>query len=225
MIGIVDYGAGNIRSVRKAFAFLGRDSVVLDSPEGFAGVDRVVLPGVGSFGYAMDMLRKQGLFEPIGAWAASGRPLFGICLGLQLLAEGSDESPGVSGFGFFNGVCGRFAGGKVPQIGWNRVRLLRPDPLFAGIRDGEFFYYANSFYPPPVAGVLAVSNTASSSRRRSRRRTSGAFSSTPKRAERPACGFSGTGRDHVSRKGHPVPRRGRGACRQGDRIRGPQARR
>ncbi len=158
MIGIVDYGAGNLRSVRKAFAFLGQEAVILDSPEGFAAVDRVVLPGVGSFGYAMDRLRERRLYECIGAWAASGRPLFGICLGLQLLTEGSEESPGVAGFGFFKGVCGRFPGEKVPQIGWNSVRVLRRDPLFAGIRDGEFFYYANSFYPPVDAAVPAVSD-------------------------------------------------------------------
>jgi imidazole glycerol phosphate synthase glutamine amidotransferase subunit len=157
MIGIVDYGAGNLGSVRKAFAYLGRDSVVLDSPEGFDGVDGVVLPGVGSFGFAMGTLRERGLLERVGAWAASGRPLFGICLGLQLLAEGSGESPGVPGFGVFEGTCGKFAAGKVPQIGWNGVRVLRPDPLFAGIRDGEFFYYANSFFPPSGPGVLAVS--------------------------------------------------------------------
>ncbi len=158
MIGIVDYGAGNLRSVRKAFAFLGKDAVILDSPEGFAAVDRVVLPGVGSFGYAMDRLRERRLFECIGEWGASGRPLFGICLGLQLLAETSDESPGVTGFGFFKGVCRRLPGKKVPQIGWNSVRVLGQDPLLAGIRDGEFFYYANSFYPPAGAGVLAVSD-------------------------------------------------------------------
>ncbi len=158
MIGIVDYGAGNLRSVRKAFAFLGRDAVILDSPEGFSAVDRVVLPGVGSFGYAMDKLRERGLIEGIGTWVASGRPLFGICLGLQLLAKGSDESPGVDGFGFFEGVCRRFPGEKVPQIGWNSVRVLRQDPLFAGIGDGEYFYYANSFYPPADPDVLAVSD-------------------------------------------------------------------
>ena len=94
MIGIVDYGAGNLRSVRKALAFLGFESVILDSPEGFAAIDRLVLPGVGSFGYAMDRIRERGLFEPVADWAASGRPLFGICLGLQLLSEGSDETPG-----------------------------------------------------------------------------------------------------------------------------------
>jgi len=158
MIGIVDYGAGNLRSVGKALAFLGFESVILDSPDGFAAIDRLVLPGVGSFGYAMDRIRERGLFEPVAAWAAAGRPLFGICLGLQLLSEGSDETPGTPGFGIFEGVCRKFASAKVPQIGWNSFRIRREDPLFAGIRDGEYFYYANSFYLPSGPGVLAVSD-------------------------------------------------------------------
>jgi glutamine amidotransferase len=159
MIGIVDYGAGNLKSVRKAFAHLGFEAVVLDSPEGFDGVDKLVLPGVGSFGFAMDRIRERGLDRAVTDWAESGRPLFGICLGLQLLMEGSEESPDVSGFGFFRGVCPAFKSGKVPQIGWNSLDFRKEDPLFQGLHEGAFFYYCNSYYPSPAtdAEVLAVS--------------------------------------------------------------------
>lgn len=159
MIGIVDYGAGNLRSVRNAFAFLGCGSVVLDSPVGLDGIDRLVLPGVGSFGFAMDRLEERGMADALRRWIGSGRPILGICLGLQLLTAGSAESPGVAGLGVFGGVCRKFAAGRVPQIGWNGLSLRREDALLAGIRDGEHFYYANSFYPGPEAlpQALAVS--------------------------------------------------------------------
>ncbi len=159
MIGVVDYGAGNLKSVRKAFAHLGFDSVVLDSPEGFEAVDKLVVPGVGSFGFAMNRIRERGLDKAVSDLAASGRPVFGICLGLQLLMEGSEESPEARGFGFFRGVCPVYASGKVPQIGWNSLDFRREDSLFRGIREGAFFYYCNSYYPSPKtdADILAVS--------------------------------------------------------------------
>jgi glutamine amidotransferase len=159
MIGIVDYGAGNLKSVRKAFARLGFEAVILDSPEGFDAVDKLVLPGVGSFGFAMDRIRERKLDRAVADLAASGRPLFGICLGLQLLMEGSEESPDARGFAFFRGVCPAYRSGKVPQIGWNSLSFRSEDPLFHGIRQGAFFYYCNSFYPSPDtdAEVLGVS--------------------------------------------------------------------
>lgn len=160
MIGIVDYGAGNLKSVRKAFAFLGFESAVLESPAGLVGADRLVLPGVGSFGFAMDRLRESGLAVALDGWIRSGRPLLGICLGMQLLTGGSEESPGVPGFGVFGGTCRRYAAGRVPQIGWNSLSPRRPDPLLSGVEDGANFYFANSFYPGPEAGAdtLAVSD-------------------------------------------------------------------
>ena len=159
MIGIVDSGAGNLMSVRKAFAFLGFKTVILTGAEGFDAVDRLVLPGVGAFGYAMDQIKKRGLFEPLKAWMESDLPLLGICLGLQLLTDGSEESPGVSGFGVFKTSCEKFLTGKVPQIGWNSLRMCRKDKLFCGIKDGEFFYFANSFYPASQdkESILALS--------------------------------------------------------------------
>jgi len=161
MIGIVDYGAGNLRSVRKALQFLGFEAAVIAGPENLANADRLILPGVGSFGYAMEQIRARRLFEPLKEWLESGRPLMGICLGLQLLTEGSQESPGAAGFAVFKGNCRRFLARRVPQIGWNSLKILRADGLFSGIREGEFFYFANSYYPAPVDEdvecVLAVS--------------------------------------------------------------------
>jgi imidazole glycerol phosphate synthase glutamine amidotransferase subunit len=147
MIKIVDYGAGNLKSVRQAFSLLGYEAEVLAGAEGLPAADRIVLPGVGSFGYAMGQIRQRGLFGPMKEWMESGRPLLGICLGLQLLTEGSQESPGVPGFGIFPGSCQKFLRGKVPHLGWNSLRKRRKDDLFSGIRDGEFFYFANSYYP------------------------------------------------------------------------------
>jgi len=160
MIGIVNYGAGNLMSVRKAFAFLGFETKILAGAADFGSVDRIILPGVGSFGYAMDRIRERGLFEKLNEWMASGLPLLGICLGLQLLADGSQESPGVPGFGVFRGSCRKFLSGKVPQIGWNSLRTLRKDNLLSEIRDGEFFYFANSYYPAPEdkGCVLAIAD-------------------------------------------------------------------
>ena len=148
MIGIVDYGAGNLKSVRKAFAFLGlRNRVVLDSPEGFAGVDRLVLPGVGSFGYAMDRLRERGLFEPVGEWAASGRPLFGICLGLQLLVGGERRIAGRLRLRRLRGRLPEISGGQGPP---DRLEQRPPPaggPPFRRDRDGEYFYYRQQLLP------------------------------------------------------------------------------
>ena len=103
MIAIIDYGAGNIESVRKAFEFIGADAVVTSDPELLKNSDAAVLPGVGSFGDAMDNIKARGLLEPIKEFAASGKPFLGICLGLQILFESSEESPGVEGLGILKG--------------------------------------------------------------------------------------------------------------------------
>lgn len=162
MIGIVDYGAGNLGSVRKALQFLGFEATVIAGPEGLSDADRLILPGVGSFGYAMDQIRTRRLFEPLRHWLESGCPVLGICLGLQLLTESSQESPGAAGFSVFKGNCRKFLSGKVPQIGWNSLKIRRVDGLFSGIGEGEFFYFANSYYPAPdnedTECVLAVSD-------------------------------------------------------------------
>lgn len=155
MIGILDYGMGNLGSVTNACAYLSLAAQVLTHPEGMEECRAIVLPGVGAFGDCMDHLQAHGFVEPVKAWIAADRPFLGICLGLQVLFEGSDESPEVPGLGVFSGRVVRFPdtyGLKVPQIGWNEVRQVRSDcPLFRGIPDGAFFYFVHSYYVEPAA--------------------------------------------------------------------------
>ncbi len=146
MIGIVDYGAGNLRSVCKALAYLQTPHCLVRSPQELEAVDRVILPGVGSFGYAVERLRAAGLFDPLMVWLEKGRTFFGICLGLQLLLQGSEESPDVLGFGVLKGESRRFQGRRVPQIGWNSVEFESSCPLFAGLASGEYFYFVHSYW-------------------------------------------------------------------------------
>ena len=159
MIAIIDYGAGNLKSVKKAFDFLGAESRVVSGPEGLEGVERIVLPGVGAFGAAANRLTDAGLFEPIRAWLAADRPFLGICLGLQLLFEGSAETPGAAGFGIFHGRCLRFTEGKVPQIGWNQIRGRREEALLEGITDDSFFYFLHGYYCAPQDDDVVVAET------------------------------------------------------------------
>lgn len=153
MIGIIDYGMGNLGSVSNACRFLQCPARLVAEPGQLCDCRAVILPGVGAFGDCMDHLVRHGLAEPMKAWLAEGRPFLGICLGLHMLFEGSDEAPGVPGLGVLPGRIRKFApvpGRKVPQIGWNRVRQARPDcPLFDGIPDQAFFYFVHSYYAVP----------------------------------------------------------------------------
>ena len=159
MIGIIDYGAGNLRSVRKAFDFLQVPNSLIRTAAEWRGMERLVLPGVGAFGAAVGQLRERGLFSPLREWLADDRPFLGICLGMQLLLEGSEESPDAKGFGTFPGRCRRFEHGKVPQIGWNELWPALPLPLFSGIADGTFFYFIHGFYVPPLSGPGVAAET------------------------------------------------------------------
>lgn len=157
MIGVIDYGMGNLGSVANALAFLGAPARVLRGPDELAECRALILPGVGAFGDCMANLRRHGYVEPLQAWLAGDRPLLGICLGLQVLCEASEESPGVEGFGLVPAPVVKFAptpGRKVPQIGWNRVRMAPGPacPLFRGIPDGSYFYFVHSYYLPGAAG-------------------------------------------------------------------------
>ncbi len=144
MIGIIDYGAGNMDSVLKALDHLGLEARTVVSPEGMGGIDRLIIPGVGSYGSALDRIEERGLRAPIEEWLREGRPLLGICLGMQLLYEGSEETPGRAGFGYFRGTCRRMLSRKVPHMGWNEAALLRPDPLFEGV-GGKRFYFVHGY--------------------------------------------------------------------------------
>ena len=149
MIGIIDYGMGNLGSVTNAFRFLGLPAKVVTSAVEMDGVEAMILPGVGAFGDCVAHLASHGLQPVVQAWLKADRPFLGICLGLQVLFEGSEEAPGVSGLGIWPGRVRRFrsdAGLKVPQMGWNRVEQVRADcPLFRDIPDGAHFYFVHSY--------------------------------------------------------------------------------
>ena len=149
MIAIIDYGAGNLQSVKKAFDFIGAESVITDNPETINACDKILLPGVGSFGDAMDSMTQKGLVETVKQNAVSGKPFLGICLGLQLLFEESEESPGVNGLGIFKGKIKKFSpdmGLEIPHIGWNSLEIRQKDTLFKGIPENSYVYFVHSYY-------------------------------------------------------------------------------
>lgn len=149
MIAIIDYGAGNLQSVKKALDFIGAESVIIDNPETINACDKILLPGVGSFGDAMDSMNKKGLVETVKQNALSGKAFLGICLGLQLLFEESEESPGVQGLGIFKGKIRKFPSGmglKIPHIGWNSLEIKQKDTLFKGIPENSYVYFVHSYY-------------------------------------------------------------------------------
>ena len=149
MIAIIDYDAGNIRSVEKAAAFLGQEACLTRDPEVLLSADKLILPGVGAFGDAMGRLEAYGLIEVIRKACGKGVPFLGICLGLQLLFEESEESPGIKGLGLLKGRIRRLPvkdGLKVPDIGWNSLSLPRESRLFTGIEQGDFVYFVHSYY-------------------------------------------------------------------------------
>ncbi len=149
MIAIIDYDAGNLKSVEKAFAYLGVEAMITRDREAILQADKVILPGVGAFGMAMEKLHRYHLVDTIKEVADSGKPLFGICLGLQLFFESSDENEGVEGLSLMKGKILRIPdkeGLKIPQIGWNDL-TVRPDSrLFHGIEKGSYVYFVHSYY-------------------------------------------------------------------------------
>ena len=149
MIAILDYDAGNIKSVEKAFKILGEDTVLTRDFSVIKRAERVVLPGVGSFAAAMENLKKYELDKAIHEFVESGKPFLGICLGLQLLFESSEESIGVEGLGILDGKVIRIPDGpgiKVPHIGWNSLDFPNKGRLFEGIDEGSFVYFVHSYY-------------------------------------------------------------------------------
>jgi glutamine amidotransferase len=149
---IVDYGVGNLRSAQKAFEHLGQPALVTSDADRIARAPAVVLPGQGAFATCMENLTAAGLVEPVVAAARSGRPFLGICVGMQLLFEESEESPGVRGLGIFEGKVVRFPHRrdlKVPHMGWNQLRVKRRVPALADVTDGDYVYFVHSFHPVP----------------------------------------------------------------------------
>lgn len=149
MIAVIDYGAGNIQSVVKAFRFLGCNIQVTNDAEELRNASAAVLPGVGAFGDSMQSLHNSGLVNPVLDFIESGKPFLGICLGLQLLFEGSEESTGISGLGVLKGTIRRIpaeAGLKIPHIGWNSLTLKKTDGMFQGLEQNPYVYFVHSYY-------------------------------------------------------------------------------
>lgn len=149
MIAIIDYDAGNIKSVEKAMTSLKQDVVVTRKPEELLNADKVILPGVGAFGDAMDKLNRYGLIPVIHKIVENGTPFLGICLGLQLMFDESEESPGVSGLGLLKGKIKKIpaaTGLKIPHIGWNSLKFPNESRLFQQIEEESYVYFVHSFY-------------------------------------------------------------------------------
>lgn len=152
MIVIVDYGMGNLRSVQKGFEKVGQQAVVSRDPDEVKSADRLVLPGVGAFPMCMENLSKLDLVEPIQEFIKTGRPFLGICLGLQLLFDESEEFGIHKGLGVIPGTVKEFDRGlglKIPHMGWNQVYFTKESDLFKDVEDGSYFYFVHSFYVVP----------------------------------------------------------------------------
>ena len=188
MIALIDYGISNLRSVQKAFAHLGVDVTLIDTPDQLAQAERLILPGVGAFRAGMDGLRARGLIEPIKQAVADGKPLIGICLGMQLLFESSDELGDTVGLGLLPGHVTKIkmqeAGGmmqdtphssvrslpvglvtrhslKIPHMGWNQLDLVRDHPLVTGVESGSYAYFVHSYavYPEHADADIVIATT------------------------------------------------------------------
>jgi len=154
MINIIDYEMGNLRSVEKAFEKLGFAARVSADPQDIASADKVVLPGVGAFRDCIGNLRQGGFVEPLLAHVAAGKPLLGICVGMQMLFDESEEFGRHQGLGLIPGKVVRFPSGmiengeqlKVPHMGWNNIRIQQASPIFRGVADGSFVYFVHSYY-------------------------------------------------------------------------------
>ena len=157
MIAIVDYGAGNLHSVKKAFDHLGAEAVVTDQPGTVAAASKIVLPGVGHFS-SLQALNTTGLDEALLQSASGGKPFLGICLGMQWLFEGSEECLEVAGAGIFPGKCRQFPSSvKSPHVGWNSLAVQQGSRLLRGIAPDSFVYYTHSFHAPVVTETAAAS--------------------------------------------------------------------
>ena len=162
MIAVIDYEMGNLRSVQKALEHVGARAVITRDPAVIAAADAAVLPGVGAFGMCMENLRRHGLIAPVKDYVATGRPFLGICLGMQLLFDGSEEFGPVAGLGVLRGRVVRFPPSpelKVPHMGWNAVRVARRTPTLAGIDDGDYVYFVHSYYPVPADPAVVATTT------------------------------------------------------------------
>lgn len=160
MIAVIDYGMGNLRSVQKALDVVGAKAKITSDPRDIKKCDKLVFPGVGAFGEAMKELKRRKLVEPIKYAIASGKPFLGLCLGLQLLFEKSEEAPGVRGLGILKGESKRFRvkGLKVPHMGWNSIDAKRAD-IVRGVPKGSYMYFVHSYYVKPKEKNVILTTT------------------------------------------------------------------
>ena len=164
MIALLDYGAGNLRSVEKALRFVGGNVRLVQSPDGMKNASAVVLPGVGAFDDCVNAMQRQELLEATREFVGTGRPFLGICIGYQTLFERSEEfDSSATGLGLFAGKVVRFPDGqklKIPQIGWNQIEIVQPEcPVFSGVENGSHVYFVHSFYPQPEDDSIAATRT------------------------------------------------------------------
>ncbi|MFA5356989.1 MAG: imidazole glycerol phosphate synthase subunit HisH [Candidatus Omnitrophota bacterium] len=163
MIAIIDYGMGNIHSVQKAVESMGERVIVTNDPGQVSSSDKAILPGVGAFDDAMEELKKRGLAEELAGYVKKGKLLLGICLGMQLLLESSEEAKRSGGLGFLKGEVKKFdakSGLKVPHMGWNQLKINNPTcPLLKGVDEGSYVYFCHSYYPNPQDKEVAATTT------------------------------------------------------------------
>ena len=162
MTGIIDYGAGNLRSVANAVHALGIEPRLIAKPADLAGVDHLILPGVGAFGDCMEELAKRDLIGPLRDWVRAGKPYFGICLGYQILFERSEEDGSTEGLGLFRGIVKRFEedGRKIPHMGWNSAIPQDPrDRMWEGLGSEPYFYFVHSYFPVPADPSIVAMRT------------------------------------------------------------------
>jgi imidazole glycerol-phosphate synthase subunit HisH len=156
---VIDYDLGNLPSVTKALERIGVDNTIVERPDELAAYDVVVLPGVGHFGTGIRNLRDRGFDTAITEWAASGAPLLGICVGLQLFMESSDEDPDERGLGIVKGHVRRLSAPKVPHMGWNTLDVSSDAKVLSAVEPGDMAYFVHSYYVDPAEPVVAATTT------------------------------------------------------------------
>ncbi len=161
-VGIIDYGMGNLRSVLTGLRRVSVDASIISSPDEVKNYDKIILPGVGAFGDAMNNLKKYGFDDALSDFVKKGRPFLGICLGFQLLFEESEESAGIKGLSFFKGRVRKFPelpDIRIPHVGWNTVNLKKESVLFDGIENPSYFYFVHSYYVAPENEEIVLGET------------------------------------------------------------------
>ncbi|MCH2204474.1 MAG: imidazole glycerol phosphate synthase subunit HisH [Lentisphaerales bacterium] len=163
MIAVIDYKAGNLRSVQRALEKIGVESIVTHEPEKILAADHVIFPGVGAAGSAMKSLTEMGIGKVLKECVDSGKPVLGICLGTQIIMEHSEEDDGVDCLGIIKGKTIRFQFDNpnvtVPEMGWNQVKFGKEHPIFKDIKSGTNFYFVHSYYPSPAEAENALTET------------------------------------------------------------------